>query len=79
MSPRDGSLRWALSPLDFQAHAVTALDGHPIGVLIAPCGHRLPMVVELDSEPPGAPCPECATVLDAQSYLASTAHPPPDC
>ena len=66
MSPQDGPLRWALSPLDFRAHAVTALDDHPIGVLIARCGHRLPMVVELDSEPPGAPCPACATAVYPQ-------------
>ncbi len=28
---------------------------------------------------PGAPCPECATALEAQSYPASTARPSSDC
>lgn len=66
MSPHDGSLRWALSPLDFRAHAVTEIDDHPIGVLIARCGHRLPMVVEFDPEPPGAPCSTCAVAVDPE-------------
>jgi len=66
MSSWDASLRWALSPLDFRAHAVTELDDHPIGVLIARCGHRLPMVVELDAQPPGAPCPACAIAVDPE-------------
>ena len=49
--------RQALSPLDFRAHAVTEYDNHPIGVLIAHCGHLLPMVVEVDAAPRGAlPC-----------------------
>ena len=47
--------RQALSPLDFRAHAVTEYDNHPIGVLIAHCGHLLPMVVEVDAAPPGRP------------------------
>ncbi len=58
------ALGWALSPLDFRAHAVTEHDNHPIGVLIARCGHLLPMVVTIDPTPPGAPCPACALVVD---------------
>lgn len=55
---------WALSPLDFRAHAVTEHDNHPIGVLIAHCGHLLPMVVVIDTAPPGAPCPACTRAVD---------------
>ena len=52
---------WALSPLDFRAHAVTEHDNHPIGVLIAHCGHLLPMVVEIDATPPGTALPRLHT------------------
>ncbi len=52
--------------LDFRAHAVTEPANHPIGVLIAHCGHRLPMVVELDPELPGAPCPRCTLAADPE-------------
>ena len=74
MSPQDGSSRWALSPLDFRAHAVAEFDNHPIGVLIARCGHRLPMVVELEPEPPAAPCQACAMAVAPQ--LPDSANPP---
>jgi hypothetical protein len=47
------AVRWALSPLDFRAHAVTEHDDHPIGVLIARCGHLLPMVCSSTQNPPG--------------------------
>ena len=57
---------WALSPLDFRAHAVTEHGDHPIGVLIAHCGHRLPMVVQIDPAPPGAPCPACTLAVDPE-------------
>ena len=56
---------WALSPLDFRAHAVTEHDNHPIGVLIAQCGHLLPMVVEIDAAPPGRPCPACTLAINS--------------
>ena len=56
--------RQALSPLDFRAHAVTEYDNHPIGVLIAHCGHLLPMVVEIDATPPGRPCPACTLAIN---------------
>jgi len=55
---------WALSPLDFRAHAVTEHGNHPIGVLIAHCGHLLPMVVEIDAAPPGRPCPGCTLAIN---------------
>ena len=61
------ALGWALSPLDFRAHAVIEHDNHPIGVLIACCGHLLPMVVTIDPTPPGAPCPACTLAIDPES------------
>jgi hypothetical protein len=35
--------RWALSPLDLQAHLLLPEGCHPKGVLKARCGHLLPM------------------------------------
>ena len=32
---------WALSPFDFQAHAVDRFGEHPFGVFIALCGHKM--------------------------------------
>ena len=66
---------WALSPLDFQAHAVTEHGNHPIGVLIAHCGHLLPMVVQIEATPPGRPCPACTRVVDPTTTTSQEQHP----
>lgn len=51
--------RWALSLLDFQAHAVDEHGDHPFGVFLALCGHRL-LMGELHDNPPGGLCPGCS-------------------
>jgi hypothetical protein len=52
-------LRWGLSVLDWQAHAVDPAADHPIGVYRARCGHLLMVVTELHERPPGAVCAAC--------------------
>lgn len=52
--------RWALSRLDWHAHAVDEVADHPYGVWIARCGHRLLMVTGLHEDPPSRICPTCA-------------------
>ena len=44
MSP---AVKWGLSPLDWRSHAIDEGGDHPIGVLIAECGHRLMIVTSL--------------------------------
>lgn len=51
--------RWALSPLDWQAHAIDPWADHPLGVWIARCGHRLLSGTTLHDTPPGSRCPAC--------------------
>jgi hypothetical protein len=53
-------LRWGLSVLDWQAHAVDPAADNPIGVYRARCGHLLMVVTELHERPPGAVCAACA-------------------
>lgn len=50
--------RWALSMLDYRAHVVDEFDDHPIGVLIALCGHRM-LDGALQDDPPGGMCTDC--------------------
>ncbi len=52
--------RWGLSPLNWRSHAIDERRDHPIGVLIADCGHRL-MTVHLHDRPHRTPCDACAT------------------
>ncbi len=54
--------RWALSLLDFRAHAVNPLDDHPFGVFVAFCGHRL-LICELHEKPSGGLCLQCRQVV----------------
>jgi hypothetical protein len=58
-------VRWALSPLDFLAHALT--DGQqPPDVLVSRCGQRLPRVIEEHADPPGAICLPCGLAVGGQ-------------
>ena len=57
--------RWALSALDFKAHAVDEDGDHPLGVLITACGHRL-LRGGLHDEPPGGLCPGCGHAVVAR-------------
>jgi hypothetical protein len=51
---------WALSSLDWHAHAVDAWADHPTGVWIARCGHQLSGSTPLYGVPQGHQCPGCA-------------------
>ncbi|MGH3673777.1 MAG: hypothetical protein ACRDSH_24620 [Pseudonocardiaceae bacterium] len=53
-------IKWGLSVVDWQRHAIEEYGDHPIGVYIARCGHRLMMVTELHEEPAGRLCETCA-------------------
>ena len=57
MSP---AVKWGLSPLDWRSHAIDEGGDHPIGVLIAECGHRLMIVTSMHDQPNGRPCEACA-------------------
>ncbi len=57
-----GVPRWALSLLDFKAHAVDEGDVHPFGVFVALCGHRL-LMGGLHDEPLGALCLRCSQAV----------------
>jgi hypothetical protein len=59
-----GAPRWALSPLDYDAHVLADGD-QPLGVLKARCGAVLPMVVPVHDHPPGRTCPPCELILRA--------------
>lgn len=54
------SVRWGFSVLDWHTHAIDPCRDHPIGVLIAECGHRLMMATTLRETPGGTPCEVCA-------------------
>lgn len=62
MSRPAGGPRWALSLLDFDAHAVDQGGDHPFGVFIALCGHRL-LMTGLYDKPPGGLCPGCSQAV----------------
>lgn len=51
-------VRWALSPLDFLAHALIE-EQHASDVLVSRCGQHLPAVLEEHDTPPGAICLPC--------------------
>lgn len=55
-----GPLKWGLSVLDWQSHAIDERHYHPVGVFRAECGHLLMMVVTLDDHPNGKRCEACA-------------------
>ncbi len=52
---------WALSPHDFQAHAVT--DPGEIGMLVARCGHTMPRAAGLHTVPRASLCPSCVLTV----------------
>lgn len=57
--------RWALSPLDCQAHLLVCVGEHPQGALKAQCGHLMSSVVPHQPEqPPGrrSRCVTCAAI-----------------
>jgi hypothetical protein len=53
-------MKWALSRLDWRSHAIDEQRDHPIGALIAECGHRLVVISSLHDQPNGRPCEACA-------------------
>jgi len=56
------SAQWALSPLDYCAHAVNDPHNGPPGVMVARCGHHLPVGAGLDV-PRAALCPACVLMI----------------
>lgn len=52
--------RWALSSMDWQAHAVDESADYLYGVWVARCGHRLLTVTVLHHNPTSRICPTCA-------------------
>jgi hypothetical protein len=57
--------RWAVPPLDSEAHLLADGD-QALGVVKARCGQLLPMVVDEDAHhPPGRVCPYCALIARA--------------
>ncbi|HZA16714.1 MAG TPA: hypothetical protein VE645_07430 [Pseudonocardiaceae bacterium] len=54
------AIRWGLSVLDWQSHAINERAYHPVGVFKAECGHLLMMVTALSDRPNGKPCEDCA-------------------
>jgi len=60
MDPLTTTPRWALCPLDWQAHAIDTGADHPLGVWIARCGHCLSGGTPLYDAPQGHRCPSCA-------------------
>ncbi len=65
-------MKWGLSVLDFQQHAIDENHKHPTGVFVAECGHLLMMTTPLRDEPGGAPCETCAGL---QYFHAARAAP----
>lgn len=53
------NLRWGISVLDWQAHAVDPFATHPSGVYRAVCGHTLMQVTQLQDQPGGRVCAGC--------------------
>ena len=54
-------IKWGLSIIDWQYHAIEELGDHPIGVYLAQCGHRLMMATQLYAEPISTrTCGDCA-------------------
>ncbi|MGH3711307.1 MAG: hypothetical protein ACRDRQ_25100 [Pseudonocardiaceae bacterium] len=51
--------RWGMSPLDCKTHAIDEDPGHPYGVYLARCGHRLLKGTTLHDEAPGWICRSC--------------------
>jgi len=67
-----------LSPLDWHSHAIDEGGYHPIGVLIAECGHRLMIVTSLHDQPNGRPCEACAGQQFAHALKDDSDQQPAD-
>lgn len=60
-----GPPRWAVSPIDLDAHLLLANGDHPPGALGARCGVVLPVLAAQYGEPPGPRlCPRCWVMLE---------------
>ena len=62
--------RWALSPLDLQAHLLLPEGCHPKGVLKARCGHLLPMRAIQFAQTFARKCSECHLISLSDAILA---------
>lgn len=54
------TVRWGLSILDWQRHAIDDRRHHPTGVYKAECSHTLMMATPLEDEPYGRLCELCS-------------------
>lgn len=74
--PSERALRWALSPLDGQAHLLVPAGDLPWGVLQARCGALLPTGVARQHERPPAgahrSCPTCAQIARSPVSVPAT-------
>jgi len=52
--------RWALSPLDWHAHAIDPYTDHPLGLSVARCGPQLLGGTDLHDDSPIQRCPTYA-------------------
>ena len=62
--------RWALSPLDLQAHLLLPEGSHPKGVLKARCGHLLPLRAIRFTQVSARKCSECHLMSLSDAILA---------
>jgi hypothetical protein len=51
--------RWAFSPFDFTTHLLAPEGDHPAGALRARCGHLLPGIAHVHTQPPYRTCCSC--------------------
>jgi hypothetical protein len=62
--------RWALSPLDLQAHLLVSEGCHPKGVLKARCGHLLPLGVMRFAAFSARKCTDCHLMSLSDAILS---------
>ncbi|HET9117687.1 MAG TPA: hypothetical protein VFN75_06365 [Pseudonocardiaceae bacterium] len=62
-----GAARWAVSPVDRDAHLLAPEDRHPAGVLKAWCAALLPVQATQYDRPPGSRlCPVCWVIFGSR-------------
>ncbi|MPZ67834.1 MAG: hypothetical protein GEU83_20890 [Pseudonocardiaceae bacterium] len=75
------AVRWALSPRDYRAHAVSGLAGD--STMAARCGHVMPVEAGLDDSPRAQLCAACvlavAPTFEARGGLVNAARDADGC
>jgi hypothetical protein len=62
--------QWALSPLDLQGHLLVDEGCHPQGVLLARCGHLLPVRAMRFAEFSARKCTDCHLMFLSDAILS---------